>query len=160
MRIYLKLVDVQRATARFKQMPKNVQAALLKKGEQLRVRLRRFIIETKLSGQVLNRKTGRLQRNMRTTLRSEPNKIIIEADNISRYARIHEKGGLIPAHVIEPKKALALHWYGASGETFAKRVNMPSVLMPKRSFLASGVRDFSPTMSLELKEEIVKGMMR
>lgn len=159
MRIYVKLVDVQRVTAKFERLPTSVMAALLKKGEQLRVRLRRYIIDNKLSGQVLNRKTGRLQRNTRTKLESTQSKIIITASNISRYGRIHERGGIVPAHIIEPKKAHALRWV-RGGEHFAKKVHMPAVLMPKRSYLGSSLREMSSTMTLELKAAIVQGMKK
>jgi phage gpG-like protein len=160
MRLYLALKDVQRATLKFERMPKAIMAALLKKGEQLRVRLRRYIIDKKLSGQVLDRKSGKLQKNTRTTLEASNGKIIITASNISRYAMIHEKGGVIPAHIIEPKKALALHWVRGGAQNFAMRVNMPPVVMPKRPYLAPGVKEFSPTMSLELKAAIVEGMKK
>lgn len=162
MRIYLALKDVQRVTARFERMPKAVQAALLKKGERLRSMIRQYIISKKLSGQVLNKKSGKLQRNQRVKMEATQNKIILTAYNVSRYGSIHEKGGYIPAHIIEPKKALALHWTKGRGkktsDVFARKVDMPTVRMPKRPYMAPSMKELSTTISMELKKSIVEAL--
>lgn len=160
MRIYVKLVDEQRVTAKFNRLPASLLAAMVKKAEQLRVRLRRYVIDSKLSGQVLNRKTGRLQRNVRTKVLSSPTKVVIQLWNISRYARIHEDGGMIPAHIIKPKRTQVLAWTKMGAVVFAKKVDMPTVMMPKRSFMATALKEMSVEMTLELKRSIIEDLKK
>lgn len=160
MRIYVALKEEQRLTAKYAALPRSIQAALAKKGEQLRQMLRRYVIDRKLSGQVLNRKTGRLQRNTRATMTVTKTTLRIVLGTVSRYGRIHEKGGVIPAHTIEPKRAKVLSWTKYGERQFARQVNLPPVSMPKRPFLAPSLRENQKKMSLALKAAIVENLRK
>ena len=78
------------------------------------------------------------------------NSITMKADNTSltvgtnvKYAAIHQLGGTIPAHTILPKRAKALRWFNGSGNVrFAKKVEIPTITMPKRPFLVIQAADW------------------
>ena len=67
-----------------------------------------------------------------------------------KYAAVHEFGGTIPPHEIVPDKAKALAFAAGGKQVFAKRVNLPAVTMPERSYLRSSLA--------EMAGEIVEGL--
>lgn len=147
--------------ARFERMPAAVQAALLRKVHELSLRLVHFIQTQKLSGQVLNRKSGRLMRSIGSKVEQSAKAVfgvVFQSSDVP-YGAIHEFGGRTAAHVILPKKAsvLAFNWKGAN--VFFRRVNHPGSVFPERSYMRSGLRDMSTEISLGLKAAVVEGLM-
>jgi phage gpG-like protein len=51
------------------------------------------------------------------------------------YARIHNEGGTTKAHEIIPRRAKAISFWGSNGRVFAKKVNHPGSVIPRRRFL-------------------------
>lgn len=133
-------------------MPDKVRARLEQAVYDLAEKLRSHIVQDKLLGQVLNRRSGRLGQSIQQKVESTGSSItgtVYSAGDV-KYAAIHEFGGYIPAHVIEAKNAQSLAFTMGGRQVFAKRVNWPGATMPERSFMRSSLAD--------MKEEIVQKM--
>lgn len=146
--------------ARLDAMPASVAVSLLRKVHELVLRLQAFIQRDKLSGQVLNRKSGRLMRSIKTKVEQAARAvygIVFQSADVP-YGGIHEFGGRTSAHVIMPKKAsvLAFNWKGA--KVFFRKVNHPGSTMPERSYMRSGLRDMSVEISTGIKMAVLQGL--
>lgn len=110
--------------------------------------------KTKLSGEVLKVRTGRLRRSINYKLEHGSNRVdAVVGTNVS-YGKTHELGLTIPPHIVEARRAKALA-FGVGGRmVFAKRVNIPAVKMPKRSFLESSLRQMAPEIRDTLLAEV------
>ncbi|USN16573.1 hypothetical protein POLEWNIK_00470 [Brevundimonas phage vB_BpoS-Polewnik] len=145
--------------AKFKSMPAAVHAALLQKVHALSLKLEAYVKKNKLSGQVLNRKSGRLIRSIGSRVLDGDKSvfgIVFQSADVP-YGGIHEYGGKTSAHVITPKKAKVLAFTKAGATVFARKVNHPGSKMPTRSYMRSSLREMSTEISLGMKEAIVKG---
>jgi hypothetical protein len=127
--------------------------------------LMRRVMQDKLSGQVLNVRTGNLRRSI-----PRGTKVVESGDNIvgvvglgddkkvAKYGRLHEYGGTIPAHVVEVKNKKALMWMSNGSPRFAKRVNIPAVKMPERSFLRSTLKEAQGEFNAGINAAIQKAI--
>ena len=170
-------------------------AAALKKAEGVRsvlvpafvAALNRWLRETtkkirdeKLTGQVLNVRTGTLRRSIIFTPAKESGGLItgqLQAGVGNKalvYARIHELGGTIPAHDIRPKNKLALRFanprtgarYTKAGKLarrqvegaviFAKIVHMPAVYIPARPYMRPTAEENRPRLVNLIEQQIEK----
>jgi phage gpG-like protein len=132
-------------------MPDRVRQALSSKANMLAIALEAKI-QQKLSGGVLNARSGALARSIIVTVDDSGADISVRIGPSGdvKYAAIHEFGGTIPPHEIVPNKAKALAFAVGGKQVFAKRVNLPAVTMPERSYLRSSLA--------EMAGEIVEGM--
>lgn len=98
----------------------------------LTIELQRIVQQDKLSGQVLNTQSSNLRNSIAYRIEDEGMTGIV-GTNVSAipYARIHEFGGEIKA-----KRAKFLR-FNIGGKWFSKK----SVIMPKRSYLRSALKD-------------------
>jgi len=137
---------------RIGKMPSGVHNALLRKITALAIEMQRKIRVDKLSGQVLNKRTGALQSSIFQEVSDERTAIIatVSAGKDVPYAAIHEYGGVTKPHDIYPKNAKALHFFIGGKEVFAKVVHHPGSKMPERSYMRSTLAD--------MKQEIIDGM--
>lgn len=115
-----------------------------------------FVIEQKLSGQVLNKVTGKLQESVH----SEPTETsgdtitgtVTQDSAIASYGFIHEYGGDIPARFGSP-----MRWIGREGtpifRTFAR-----GFTLPERSFMRSALEDFAPYVEESLILAVARGI--
>ena len=87
----------------------------------------RAVIEDKLSGQVLNQRTGALVSSIASLVTDDGAGVMAKVVADTPYSRIHEYGG-----VIEPVNALALRFQINGHWIMVKRV-----VMPERSYLRS-----------------------
>jgi len=145
-------------------MPVAVQSGLARVIKILSLRLQAHIQQNKLSGQVLKVQTGALRRSIHALPVVRTGDTVrggVASSGDVKYAAIHEFGGRTKAHVILPRKAQALAFLGAGGETvFARRVNHPGSVMPERSFLRSGLGDMTAEITLEMKRAVIIGMIQ
>ena len=103
-----------------------------------------YIIAEKLSGQVLKRRSGRLSRSVHGYTDAQADSVSggAAAGRNVPYARIHEFGGMIPAHTVVARNARALMIPLKDGRTiFRRSANIPEVEMPVRSYMRSGLAD-------------------
>lgn len=105
-----------------------------------------YIRTDKLSGQVLHRRSGLLSGSVHPLVGDDPRGIIGGAGAGAGvpYARIHEFGGTIPAHEVVARNAKALAFTVDGVLRFAKRVQIPDVEMPERSYMRSSFDEKSP----------------
>ena len=148
------LVGDRAIVARFAAFPKNVHDYLLKKVSVLALKLESKIKTQKLSGQVLNVKTGALRRSIahqiKDTLTAITAKVFSSGD--VKYAGIHEFGGTTKPHDIVATKAKALHFVMGGKEMFLKRVHHPGSKMPERSFMRSSLSEMQPEIVEALED--------
>ena len=129
--------------ARLAEMPQAALAGLAREAERLG-RVLHDRIDRKLSGEVLHRRSGALAGSINTAVAQYGTSIQATASSASPYAAIHEYGGRIPPRTVLPQsaRALAFPWQGR--ERFFRRVALPAVTMPERSFLRSALAELEP----------------
>ncbi|HEY1794915.1 MAG TPA: HK97-gp10 family putative phage morphogenesis protein [Stellaceae bacterium] len=128
---------------RLEAMPGKLTAALGDEAARLGEALR-AAVERNLSGAVLQQRSGRLASSIDVSIERTGSAVSATVGSDVPYAAIHEYGGVIPAHEILPKsaRALAFPWQGR--ERFFKRVELPAVQMPERSFMRSALAEMAP----------------
>lgn len=146
------LVGDRELIQRLSAMPAAVKGALLRKVTELAFKLEAKIKGDKLSGQVLNVRTGALRASIANDVTETATTVSGRAFSSGdvKYAGIHEFGGKIPAHEILATKAQALAFAVGGKQVFARRVQIPDVTMPERSFMRSSLAD--------MRGEIVEGL--
>lgn len=156
----VQLVGDKELIARLQSAPEAVRKALVRKSYQLAIALQRKIRTEKLSGQVLNKRTGALQSSIFYEVTETQYGVIakVAAGKDVPYAAIHEYGGTTKPHVIEATKAQALHFHVGGKEVFAKRVNHPGSRMPERSYMRSSLGEMHEQIVEGLTEAVKEGM--
>lgn len=136
-------------------MPIAARDALSKAVTINAMELTAYVKEKKLSGQVLQVRTGNLRRSIHATPTVETPVSVqaaVKSSGDVKYAGIHEFGGVTAPHDIYPVHASALRFMGRNGQfVFAKVVHHPGSRMPERSFLRSGLKDLRPKIVEDLK---------
>lgn len=145
--------------AKLKTMPDKVRQALYAKCWTLSEMLNNYIIGSKLSGQVLNHKSGDLWRSIHHSAEQSDSAVSgrVLSEGV-RYAAIHEFGGYIPAHVIEAKNGEALSFLFNGKQAFFKKVNWPGATMPERSYMRSALADKQPEIVEGLTQAVQQGI--
>ncbi|OYV49372.1 MAG: hypothetical protein B7Z78_13800 [Rhodospirillales bacterium 20-60-12] len=120
-----------------------------------------YIRAEKLSGQALNRRSGLLSGSVHPLADDSPRGIVGGAGGGAGvpYARIHEFGGTIPAHEVVARKAKALAFTVDGMELFAKRVQIPDVEMPERSYMRSAFVEKSPQGLADLRAAVKEAIL-
>jgi len=129
-----------RLSARFEAMPAKLVQALSRKMYLLTGMLRDYVIEDKLSGQVLNKRTGALQQSIQRDVETGASSVVGEVFSAGdvKYAAVHEFGATF-------KRAVTVAW--------GKPVKNPrdaTFNYPERSFLRSSLGD--------KHDEVVQGL--
>lgn len=101
-------------------------------------------IERKLSGEVLQRRSGRLLGSLTVTAERVGLGASVTVGSDAAYAAIHEYGGTLPARAVLPQSARALAFPWRGQQRFFKRVQLPAVTMPERSFMRSALAEMLP----------------
>jgi len=101
-------------------------------------------VREKLTGPVLQRRTGTLVRSIHTEIQKSATGFIGKIGSNIKYAAIHEFGGIIHIPDIYPVKKQALHFFIGSKEIFAKKVKAHTITMPERSYLRSSLTELAP----------------
>ena len=147
------------ASAVLAAMPERIRDALLSKATALAADLQAKIQE-KLSGDVLNQKSGALARSIGTMIDAPSTdvSVTIATSPDIKYAAIHEYGGTIPPHQIVPDKAKALAFILGGKQAFAARVNLPAIAMPERSYMRSSLAEMADEIGEGLSEAVAEAM--
>ncbi len=146
------LVGDRQLVTTLQAMPQKVTASLNKEALFLSNQLRNYIITRKLSGQVLNKRTGNLQRSIKQRVETNPG-ISVHGYAFSsgdvKYTAIHEFGFSGSQKVKEHVRTMA---FGKTVAPFMVPSFTRNVKMPERSFMRSSLKDLTP--------EIIKGFTR
>lgn len=142
------------AEERIRSLPPEMHQALLGKIMGLSIRLQRYIVTEKLSGQVLNTITGRLKRSVQERTVDDGSLIFSEVytDGSAPYDKIQEYGGQTGPHDIVATKAQALSFLRDGKRVFYKRVHHPGSKIPERSYMRSGLDDMRETIIQEMTQ--------
>jgi phage gpG-like protein len=147
------------ASAALVAVPERIAAALSAKANAVAAELYAKI-QQKLSGDVLDQKSGTLAGSIGVTMDDGPAGVIVRIATSAdvKYAAIHEFGGTIPAHQIVPDKAKALAFLIGGKHAFAARVLMPTVAMPERSYMRSSLTEMSDEIKDDLAGAVVEAL--
>lgn len=143
---------------RFHALPERTRAAVAGSVGRLALLLQRRVMQ-KLSGDVLNVKTGRLRRSIdQVVLRDDAQIVGVVSTNV-KYARVHEYGfsGTVNVrdHLRQVKQAF--------GRPIAARAVMVTAHtrkanVPEKSFLRSALADMKPQIIEEMRRAAKAGM--
>jgi phage gpG-like protein len=148
----LELNGLEETRAQFDGYPAALQAALSAKAAELAGALVDLVKDDKLSGAVLNARSGALSDSITANVTAEGDDILASVGSKGdvKYAAIQEYGGKTSAHEILPVKGDVLAFVSGNGQHFARRVEHPGSVIPERSYLRSSLDD--------MKDEIVDGL--
>jgi phage gpG-like protein len=137
----LTLDGLEDASARLEAYPAALAAALDAKAAELAAALVDLVQNDKLSGAVLNLRSGALRDSIVASISADAYGVVVSVDSVGdvKYAAIQEYGGKTSAHEILPVKAQALAFVAGGAQRFARRVEHPGSLIPERSYLRSSL---------------------
>lgn len=111
---------------------------------RLVMELTRKVKQDKLSGQVLNNRTGRLRRSIHPEVQATGRSLFGRVGTNVIYAAIHEYGG-----DIYPKTAKALRF-----QIGDRWITTQHVKMPERSFLRTALAEMEPAILAEFSQAV------
>ena len=115
-------------------------------------------VERNLSGVVLQQRSGRLAASISVDIEQSGLAASLSVSSDAPYAAVHEYGGTIPARTVLPRSArvLAFPWHGQ--QRFFKRVSLPAVTMPERSFLRSALAETEPEIRAAIEAAVAEAI--
>ena len=131
--------------ARLDAFPAAVLSELAVKAQALGEALADKVRNEKLSGQVLNARSGALRDSIGAEVTSGGDEVSASVGSYGdvKYAAIQEYGGKTAAHQILPTKGNVLAFLVAGAMHFARRVEHPGSVIPERSYLRSSLEEMS-----------------
>ncbi len=145
------LININELTERIAGFPNGLHTALLTKYQALAGTLLQNVRDAKLSGGVLNERTGLLKNSIASALESDTDSIsasVFVSGDVP-YAAIQEYGGDTKAHVIVAVQGRALAFNSQGKQSFFRRINHPGSVIPEHSYLRSALE--------ELQDDILSG---
>ena len=141
----IQIDGLEETEARLDAYPAALAAALAAKASELAAALADMVRNDKLSGAVLNERTGALKASIMAEVSADGAGVLASVGSVGevKYAAIQEYGGKTGAHEILPAKARALAFVAGGGLRFARAVEHPGSLIPERSYLRSSLDDMS-----------------
>ncbi len=146
-------IDAAPAIAKLGALPMKLRVAVREAVEEDAQELL-AIVQAKLSGEVLQLRTGALLRSITVETNEDADGIgaRVLSDGSVPYARIQEFGGRIAIPEIAPATAKALAFNYAGRLAFAKRTAAHVVDLPERSYMRSSLAEFAPGFVGRLRE--------
>ncbi|MBY4799899.1 hypothetical protein K6W78_07770 [Burkholderia cepacia] len=138
--------------ARIGRIVPNVRNALVQRVQRLVIALQVHVVADKLSGQVLNVRTGRLRRSVNQAVTTTDTTITGVVSTPVEYAPVHEYGFQGVVTVKEHLRQVTMAWGKPLSTPVAATVREHTMAMnlPERSFLRSALAD--------QREEILRGI--
>jgi phage gpG-like protein len=146
------VVGAEEVVQRFQSMPGALR-------EQLKIGIGRAVLRVqayskadKLSGQVLQVRTGRLRRSINTRVEISADKVTGVVGTNVEYARVHEYGF---SGTVTVREHLRRTVTGAQAlvRPHARRMNLP-----ERSFLRSALHDMEPQIREEFEQAVKRAI--
>ena len=137
-----------------------VEAALAVKAADLAEHLRAHVVQDKLSGQLLQVRTGALRDSIQAEVILGSDQVLarVFSSGDVKYAAIQEYGGRTPAHDIVPDKAKALAFLMGGETVFARIVHHPGSTIPEHAYLRSSLADMAGEIVGELKAAAIAAL--
>lgn len=143
----------ERLVASWQERVGRVAPAVVRALNTLHTQLQSYIVSEKLSGQVLQHRTGKLAGSIRVALAETSGDRVVGsvqgAGGVAPYGRYHEYGTTSEYEIV-PTRAKALAFQIGGSTVFARRVQHPPI--QERSFMRTGLQDMKP--------QIVEGLQR
>jgi phage gpG-like protein len=184
-KITAQIIGVEAVIAKLNLLGFGAQERVEAEVKRLGLELLRKVKEEKLSGQVLNVRTGSLRRSINMKSVVDRNQITATIGTNKNYAAIHEFGGQTREHEILPRNAKAL-LFEANGRTtvgvktqtgryakskaklisaaiadgsliFSRGVHHPGSKLPMRSFLRSALDEMRGEIQRRLLAAVMGG---
>jgi phage gpG-like protein len=108
-------------------------------------RLKGHVQDDKLSGQVLNVRTGDLRASIAADVTDDTTSVTGKVSTDLPYSAIHEYGGTIPPHPINTLNSAAHRFMTGTS------VMHPGCVIPERSYLRTSLRDMADSIRDELQ---------
>jgi len=116
------------------------------------------LVEDKLGGAVLHRRTGALAASV-----AVDGPILTDAGVVTtlsagadlKYAAIQEYGGVTAPHAILPSRARALAFLVGGHQVFARIVHHPGSHLPERSYLRSSLAEMAAEIEATIKAAVL-----
>jgi hypothetical protein len=141
-------------------MPETVREILREKVKALSIRLEQMVLSN-IATRYKDSK-GKLASAVSTFYEEEGFRIrggVTIDTQIAPYARILDKGGAIPPHMIFPRNAKRLAFTGFQGDrVIVKRVSHPGAQLPAGHFMSDAYKSMTAETSLELKRAVIEGI--
>ena len=138
-----------------------VQTAIVKSVARSALKLQSEVMERRLSGQVLNVRTGNLRRSIHQRVTNTGSAVIGEVNTNVRYGMAHEYGfaGTVNVKASLRQVRQAFGRPLKSPRYVQVRAHSRNVRLPERSFLRTALRDLKPEIEADLRNS-VKGALR
>lgn len=137
-----------------------IQTAAVQSVGRSALRLQREVMRNRLTGQVLNVRTGNLRRSIHQKVETDGGCIIGEVNTNVRYGAAHEYGFSgavnVKAHLRQVKQAFGKPL--KSPRFVQVAAHSRAVNLPERSFLRSALRDLQPSIERSLVRAINKAL--
>jgi len=142
--------------ARLQAMPGKARVAIKATVQRLTLRLLTKVKMEKLTGQVLNVRTGRLRNSINQRVTETQSGVFGSVGTNVEYARVHEMGGTVTvkAHTRLIKQAFGKPLRYPVWQT----VKAHTVKYPERSFLRSALKEMEPEIREQLQQALTGAM--
>jgi phage gpG-like protein len=150
----VRTTGIEAAAAKHAGLKAAMHAELLATVQRETLALQRHVVEDKLSGQVLNVRTGTLRRSITQEVKESPGVIVGSVGTNLGYGLAHEFGATIQHPGSVARRAKALHWVAAGQDVFAAWTRPHTIKLPERSFLRSALADRRDAFITAVKEAI------
>lgn len=147
----------QRETiAKLDRLTKQGKATLRVSIQRLTLKLLAKVKEQKLTGQVLKVRTGKLRRSINQRVTVDTKGIYGIVGTNVEYGRMHELGGTysVKAHA----RMMKMAWGKKLRTPKVVQVREHKITYPKRSFLASALKDMEPNVRAEIRRALIASM--
>ena len=150
--MFAKLEGVTELGDRLAALPQLLRDNLEAKTRELADALVAKIRDEKLSGGVLQTRSGALKNSIGAEIGFDGDGVnaVVGSFGDVKYAAIQEYGGRTAAHEILPDKARALAFLVGGGMTFAGRVEHPGSQIPGAHYLAASLEEMREQIVAEL----------
>lgn len=152
------IIGGEQTIAKLGRLSRQGREAVRSSVQRLTLRLLAKVKSDKLTGQVLNVRTGRLRRSINQRVKTEPKGVYGLVGTNVEYARRHEYGGRV--NVKAHTRMMRVAWGKKVRNPRKIQVRAHTVTYPERSFLRSALREMEPNIREELRKALIGGMTR
>lgn len=149
-----RVIGAQKVAERFATMPARLQDEMVRAVTSFTLKLSRHVKTQKLTGQVLNVRTGRLRRSIHHEVHSGAGRVTGFVGTNVVYAAPHEFGGQVT--VKEHLRTIKQAWGKALKEPKVVSVKQHSVTYKERSFLRSSLKEMRGEFFLDLQKGVAR----
>lgn len=144
------IIGGEAAIQRFERMPEKLRIELKAGITRAALRVQTQTKQSKLSGQVLNVRTGRLRRSINVDVQQTAERVVGTVGTNVEYAHIHEYGFTGAVGVREHLRT------AKSGKTSIVRGHSRNVHIPEKSFLRSALADMAEPIRHEFEQAVLR----